>query len=248
MTYEELYGGFRWQVPAHVNLGIDVCERHPRDAVAIVVTDGREVTRRVTFGELSEDSNRLANASAGSRDRATATGSGSRCRSGRRRPSRTSPSTSWARSLCRCRRASARTRWRCGSDDAEPAVVLADRELEGVETIDVDRELPALLAAASPTVRAGRDRGRRAGADRLHLGNDRAAEGRAARAPRPARASAGVRALARLLPAAGRPDLDAGGLGLDGRSLRRAHARPLPRPAGACVPDDEVRPGARRST
>ena len=33
--------------------------------------------------------------------------------------------------------------------DADPAVVLADRELEGVRTIDVDRELPALLAAAS---------------------------------------------------------------------------------------------------
>ena len=33
--------------------------------------------------------------------------------------------------------------------DADPAVVLADRELEGVETIDVERELPALLAAAS---------------------------------------------------------------------------------------------------
>ena len=45
-----------------MNLGVDVCERHPRDAVAIVVTDGREVTRRVTFGELSDDSNRLANA------------------------------------------------------------------------------------------------------------------------------------------------------------------------------------------
>jgi acetyl-CoA synthetase len=33
--------------------------------------------------------------------------------------------------------------------DADPAVVLSDRELEGVETIDVERELPALLAAAS---------------------------------------------------------------------------------------------------
>ena len=33
--------------------------------------------------------------------------------------------------------------------DADPAVVLADRELDGVETIDVERDLPALLAAAS---------------------------------------------------------------------------------------------------
>ena len=49
LTYEELYGSFRWQLPAQVNLGVDVCERHPREAVAIVVTDGREVTRRVTW-------------------------------------------------------------------------------------------------------------------------------------------------------------------------------------------------------
>ena len=43
------------------------------------------------------------------------TASGSRCRSGPRRRSRTSPSTSWARSRCRSRPGSARTRWRCGS-------------------------------------------------------------------------------------------------------------------------------------
>ena len=114
MTYEELYGGFRWQVPAQVNLGADVCERHPRDAVAIVVTDGREVTRRVTFGELSDDSSRLANAlRAGVSEREIA--SGSRSRSGPRQRSRTSPSTSWARSPFPSRPASARTRWRSGS-------------------------------------------------------------------------------------------------------------------------------------
>lgn len=45
-----------------MNLGVDVCERQPSGAVAIVVTDGREVVRKVTFGELSGDSNRLANA------------------------------------------------------------------------------------------------------------------------------------------------------------------------------------------
>jgi acetyl-CoA synthetase len=62
VTYEELYRDFRWNVPADANIGVDITERHPRDATAILVSDGRAVTRRVSFGELVDDSNRLANA------------------------------------------------------------------------------------------------------------------------------------------------------------------------------------------
>jgi acetyl-CoA synthetase len=60
--YERLRAGFRWQLPAVYNLGVDVADRHPRDDDAIIATDGRSVVRRVTFGELADDSNRLANA------------------------------------------------------------------------------------------------------------------------------------------------------------------------------------------
>ena len=154
MTYEELYGSFRWQVPARVNLGVDVCERHRRDALAIVVTDGREVTRRVTFAELSDDSNRLANAL-----RAKGIGEGDRV--GIALPQR--PETAVAHiAVYKLGAIAVPLSTRFGPDamavrleDAEPAVVLADRELEGPEledvaTIDVDRELPALLADASP--------------------------------------------------------------------------------------------------
>ena len=148
LSYEQLYEGFRWQVPAKVNLGVDVCERHPRDAVAIVVTDGREVTRRVTFGELSDDSNRLANAL-----RARGVGQGDRV--GIALPQR--PETAVAHiAVYKLGAIAVPLSTRFGPDamavrlgDADPAVVLADRELEGVETIDVERELPALLAAAS---------------------------------------------------------------------------------------------------
>ena len=135
-------------MPAQVNLGVDVCERHPRDAVAIVVTDGREVTRRVTFGELSDDSNRLANAL-----RARGIGEGDRV--GIALPQR--PETAVAHiAVYKLGAIAVPLSTRFGPDamavrlgDADPAVVLADRELDGVETIDVDRELPALLAAAS---------------------------------------------------------------------------------------------------
>jgi acetyl-CoA synthetase len=59
--YHELVSGFKWQLPENYNLGVDVSDKHPRDAVAIISTDGRRVTGRVTYGELSDDSNRFAN-------------------------------------------------------------------------------------------------------------------------------------------------------------------------------------------
>jgi len=150
VTYEELYRGFRWQLPAQVNLGVDVCERHARDAVAIVVTDGREITRRVTFGELSDDSNRLANAL-----RAKGIGAGDRV--GIALSQR--PETAVAHiAVYKLGAIAVPLSTRFGPDamtvrivDADPAVVLADRELKGVDTIDVDRELLALLADASPS-------------------------------------------------------------------------------------------------
>ena len=63
--YDELYRHFRWQVPAHFNIGVDVCDRwaaiDPRRlAILAVVTDGRTVD--ITYGWLKETSNRLANA------------------------------------------------------------------------------------------------------------------------------------------------------------------------------------------
>ena len=141
LSYAELYGGFSWQVPAQVNLGVELCDSHAA-GVAIVVTDGREVTRRVSFGALSDDSNRLANAL-----RARGVGEGDRV--GIALPQR--PETAVAHiAIYKLGAIAVPFLGRFGPDamavrleDAEPAVVLADRELEGVETIDVDRDLPA---------------------------------------------------------------------------------------------------------
>ncbi len=148
LTYEALRKGFRWDLPERLNLGVEVCERHPREADAILVSDGREVTRRVTFGELSDDSNRLANAL-----RARGIGEGDRV--GIALPQR--PETAVAHiAVYKLGAIAVPLSTRFGPDamavrldDAEPAVVLADRELEGIETIDVDSELPGLLSAAS---------------------------------------------------------------------------------------------------
>jgi len=148
MTYDDLVRDFRWQLPPVLNLGVEVCERHPRGATAILVTDGREVSRRVSFGELSDDSNRLANAL-----RARGIGKGDRV--GIELPQR--PETAVAHiAVYKLGAIVVPLSTRFGPDamavrlgDADPAVVITDRDLEEVETIDVDRELPALLAAAS---------------------------------------------------------------------------------------------------
>jgi acetyl-CoA synthetase len=60
--YAQLRAAFRWRLPSRYNLGVDVADRQRSDADAIITTDGRQVIRRVTFGELADASNRFGNA------------------------------------------------------------------------------------------------------------------------------------------------------------------------------------------
>jgi acetyl-CoA synthetase len=61
-TYADLRAGFRWEIPATVNMGVLCCDRHPSESLALIaIGEGGSVTRH-TFGELTRDSNRLANA------------------------------------------------------------------------------------------------------------------------------------------------------------------------------------------
>ena len=156
LSYEELHRGFRWRVPEAVNIGVDVCERQPRDATAILVSNGREVTRRVSFGELSEDSNRLANA-------LTALGVARGDRVAIALPQR--PEVAVAHiAIYKLGAIAVPLSTRFGPDalavrlgDAGAKVVLGETEMLervgalGLELrpLDVDRELPALLASAS---------------------------------------------------------------------------------------------------
>ena len=63
--YDELCRQFRWQIPTHYNIGVDVCDRWAhldpgRLAILEVGADGRG--RPISFGWLQQTSNRLANA------------------------------------------------------------------------------------------------------------------------------------------------------------------------------------------
>ncbi|GAB4257443.1 MULTISPECIES: acyl-CoA synthetase [Deferrisoma] len=61
-TYEEVVSRFRWRIPERYNIAVDVCDRQPPDALALVYVDGAGRETRYTFGQLAELSNRLANA------------------------------------------------------------------------------------------------------------------------------------------------------------------------------------------
>jgi acetyl-CoA synthetase len=62
--YAALYRAFRWRIPAHYNIGVDVCDRWAegepqRIAILNVRADGS--IEEVRYGALRESSNRLAN-------------------------------------------------------------------------------------------------------------------------------------------------------------------------------------------
>jgi acetyl-CoA synthetase len=60
-SYEDARAQHRWEVPERYNIAADVCDRHPRDKLAMIHEDFRGNLRRVSWGELQDDSNRLAN-------------------------------------------------------------------------------------------------------------------------------------------------------------------------------------------
>ena len=61
MNYDTLRAAHRWQVPRRYNIAADVCDRHPRDKLAMIHEDPRGNVRRLSWGELQDLANRFAN-------------------------------------------------------------------------------------------------------------------------------------------------------------------------------------------
>ena len=61
-SYDEMCEAHAWEVPERYNIAQDVCDKHPRDKLAMVWEDYRGNERRVDFGELQDMSNRFAGA------------------------------------------------------------------------------------------------------------------------------------------------------------------------------------------
>jgi acetyl-CoA synthetase len=60
-TYEEMCAQHRWAVPERYNIAGDVCDKHPRDRLAMIWEDWRGNERKVSFGELQDLSCKFAN-------------------------------------------------------------------------------------------------------------------------------------------------------------------------------------------
>ena len=206
-THEALRRAFRWHVPDRYNIGVDCCDRHAgrhgRLRADLRRADG--AVERYTFDDAEA-------AVEPPRQRARGLGCARGDRVGVLLPQR--PETAIAHlagyKLGLHRGAAVRAvrpgrarvparrqrRRRPGHRRREPAEVA--RSATGCPTsrtiLVVDgaggRAPPICRRAADARLRrlrAGRHRGRRSGADHLHLGHDRPAEGRAARPSRPAR-------------------------------------------------------------
>jgi acetyl-CoA synthetase len=60
-SYDEACARHQWQVPERYNIAADVCDRHPRDKLAMIHEDFSGNVRRVEWGELQDASNAFAN-------------------------------------------------------------------------------------------------------------------------------------------------------------------------------------------
>jgi acetyl-CoA synthetase len=60
-SYDQARASHRWEVPERYNIAADVCDKHPRDNLAMIHEDYLGNQRRVSWGELQDTSNRLAN-------------------------------------------------------------------------------------------------------------------------------------------------------------------------------------------
>ena len=253
--YDTLYREFRWQVPAQYNIGLDVCDRWAnadpgRLAILHVRPDGS--AQPVSYGWLKDTSNRLANALAA---HGVARGD---------RVALLLPQTPEVAAIhiavyklaaialplallfgteaisYRLQNSGAKAVITNAQGLAKLAAIRAEVPIGLLLSIDgaADGALGfhETLARASPDFAAQATSGRRPGDDGLYVGNDRPAQGRSARPPRAARAPARDRDPPRVLPATGRPHLDAGRLGMGRWASQCSAAGPALRRAGGGAP------------
>jgi acetyl-CoA synthetase len=60
-SYDEAVAQHHWDVPERYNIAADICDKHPRDKLAMIHEDFQGRVRQVEWGELQDASNRFAN-------------------------------------------------------------------------------------------------------------------------------------------------------------------------------------------
>ncbi|HEY2768960.1 MAG TPA: AMP-binding protein [Solirubrobacteraceae bacterium] len=60
-SYDDAVAQHHWDVPERYNIAADICDKHPRDKLAMIHEDFQGQVRQVEWGELQDTSNRFAN-------------------------------------------------------------------------------------------------------------------------------------------------------------------------------------------
>jgi len=60
-SYEEAVATHEWRVPERYNIAADVCDKHPRDKLAMIHEHHDGTVREVSWGELQDLANQAAN-------------------------------------------------------------------------------------------------------------------------------------------------------------------------------------------
>ena len=248
-------------IPERFNLGVACADRQDPAARALTVIEVDRTSHDHTFGEVTESSNRLANALA-------ALGVGRGDVVGLVSPASFETGVGFVAMFRMGAVAlplsslfgpdALRYRLRnAGAKAVVTAAANADRVREALD--DGGEQVPLLviggtgaesyedaLAAASPEFTPVDTAGGGPGVPDLHLGHDRRSEGRAARPPDRVRAPAGLRGDLRVLPEGPRRAVVPGGLGVDRGDHGHPRAGLVPRSAGGGRPRAGVHRRARR--
>ena len=59
-SYDEICANHRWEVPERYNIAADVCDRHPREKLALIHEDPEGNVQRVLWGEIQDNAARFA--------------------------------------------------------------------------------------------------------------------------------------------------------------------------------------------
>jgi acetyl-CoA synthetase len=60
-SYDRACAEHRWEVPERYNIATDVCDKHPREKLAMIHEDSAGTVREVSWGEIQDNAGRLAN-------------------------------------------------------------------------------------------------------------------------------------------------------------------------------------------
>jgi acetyl-CoA synthetase len=61
LNYDDVCATHRWQVPERYNIAVDVCDKHPREKLAMIWEDWRGNRRDMSWGELQDLACKFAN-------------------------------------------------------------------------------------------------------------------------------------------------------------------------------------------